>query len=85
MIQVEIVNGPIEFFPSDSDRQKDGAELVFNGRVRDMENGEKITRGASKLLAQIFQHEVEHLDGKLFIDRARNIEEILPKDQNEKT
>ncbi len=49
------------------------------------ENGEKITRGASKLLAQIFQHEVEHLDGKLFIDRARNIEEILPKDQNEKT
>jgi peptide deformylase len=49
------------------------------------ENGEKIIRGASKLLAQIFQHEVEHLDGKLFIDRARNIEEIPPEDQGEKT
>ena len=43
MIQVKIVNGPIEFFPSDNNRQKDGAELVFNGRVRDMELGEKIT------------------------------------------
>ena len=43
MIQVKIVNGPIEFFPSDNDRQKDGAELVFNGRVRDIEHGEKIT------------------------------------------
>jgi len=43
MIQVKIVNGPIEFFPSDNNRQKDGAELVFNGRVRDMERGEKIT------------------------------------------
>ena len=43
MIQVKIVNGPIEFFPSDNDRQKDGAELIFNGHVRDTEQGEKIT------------------------------------------
>ena len=43
------------------------------------ENGEKITRGASGLLAQIFQHEVEHLDGKLFIDKARNIEDVPPE------
>ena len=43
MIQIKIVNGPIEFFPSDNDRQKDGAELIFNGRVREMERGEKIT------------------------------------------
>jgi len=42
MIQVKIVNRPIQFFPSDNDRQKDGAELVFNGRVRKMEHGEKI-------------------------------------------
>src|SRR3989344_5423830 len=32
------------------------------------ENGKKFTRGASGLLAQIFQHETEHLNGILFID-----------------
>jgi peptide deformylase len=35
------------------------------------ENGEKIERGASGLLAQIFQHEIDHLNGILFIDTAR--------------
>lgn len=39
------------------------------------EKGEKITRGAGGLLAHIFQHEVDHLDGVLFIDNARNVEE----------
>ena len=29
------------------------------------EKGEKITRGASGLLAQIFQHEMDHLNGIL--------------------
>ena len=37
------------------------------------ENGVKITRGAGGLLAHIFQHETDHLDGVLFIDKARNI------------
>ncbi|HBB56516.1 TPA: peptide deformylase [Patescibacteria group bacterium] len=40
------------------------------------ENGKKITRGASGLAAQIFQHEVDHLEGKLFTDNAINLEEI---------
>jgi peptide deformylase len=41
----------------------DGNEFVMNGRG---------------LLAQIFQHEIDHLDGILFIDKARNIEDIPP-------
>jgi len=44
------------------------------------ENGEKFSRGTSGLLAQIVQHENDHLDGILFIDKAIDIEEILPKD-----
>jgi len=43
------------------------------------ENGKKFTRGASGLLAQIFQHETEHLNGILFIDHAKDIKEELPK------
>jgi len=42
------------------------------------ENGRKFTRGASGLLAQIFQHETDHLNGILFIDHAKDIREELP-------
>ncbi len=35
--------------------------------------GKEYERGASGLLAQIFQHEVDHLDGILFVDRAENV------------
>lgn len=38
------------------------------------ENGKKFTRGASGLLAQIIQHETDHLNGILFIDKAETIE-----------
>lgn len=37
------------------------------------ENGKEFERGASGLLAQIFQHEVDHLDGILFIDKAKKV------------
>lgn len=37
------------------------------------ENGEEYERGAGGLLAQIFQHECDHLDGILFIDRAEKV------------
>jgi len=37
------------------------------------ESGTKFTRGAGGLLAHIFQHETDHLDGILFIDSARNV------------
>lgn len=43
------------------------------------ESGIKFTMGASGLLAQIFQHEIDHLDGILFIDKAKNVEEIIPE------
>jgi len=45
------------------------------------ENGKKITRGASGLLAQIFQHEIDHLDGILFIDKAERIREAPPEQE----
>jgi peptide deformylase len=37
------------------------------------ENGTEYERGASGLLAQIFQHEVDHLDGILFVDHAKEL------------
>lgn len=37
------------------------------------EKGKKFTRGGSGLLAQIFQHETDHLNGILFIDHAKDI------------
>src|SRR3989344_7435130 len=43
------------------------------------ENGKKITRGASGLLAQIFQHETDHLNGILFIDHAKDIKAEIPQ------
>mgnify|MGYP001594308735 CR=1 FL=1 len=43
------------------------------------EKGKKFTRGASGLLAQIFQHETDHLNGILFIDHAKDVKEELPK------
>lgn len=42
----------------------EGNEFVMNGRG---------------LLAQIFQHEIDHLNGVLFIDKARNVEDIPPQ------
>ena len=40
---------------------------------------EKFVRGASGLLAQVFQHEIDHLNGILFIDKATEVEEAVPK------
>ncbi|MEI6396825.1 MAG: peptide deformylase [Candidatus Taylorbacteria bacterium] len=40
------------------------------------EEGEKIERGASGLLAQIFQHETDHLEGTLFTDHAKEVWEM---------
>jgi peptide deformylase len=44
------------------------------------ENAEKQTRGAGGLLSHIFQHECDHLQGELFIDKAKDIEYIEPED-----
>ncbi len=42
------------------------------------ENGEEFERGSSGLLAQIFQHEIDHLNGILFTDKAEDLEDIPP-------
>lgn len=42
------------------------------------ENGVKFEMSASGLIAQIFQHETDHLDGVLFIDKAKDVFEMLP-------
>lgn len=47
------------------------------------EKGEKIKRGGSGLLAQIFQHETDHLDGKLFIDKATEVVDLPPEKREE--
>ncbi len=45
--------------------------------------GKKIKRGASGLLAHIFQHETDHLNGVLFIDKAKDIREGPPEELND--
>lgn len=44
-------------------------------------DGKIFTYGGSGLLAQIFQHETDHLNGVLFIDTARHIEKITAEEQ----
>lgn len=39
-------------------------------------DGSSFERGASALLAQIFEHEIDHLNGTLFIDHAQNLIDI---------
>ncbi|MSO56151.1 MAG: peptide deformylase [Acidobacteria bacterium] len=40
-------------------------------------NGEERTVEGNDLLARAFQHEMDHLDGKLFLDRVRGIKRDL--------
>jgi len=44
------------------------------------EKGKPLTIEASGLLARVFQHEVDHLDGKLFTDFATNIRVVTPEE-----
>ena len=39
------------------------------------EHGRKFTMNGSGLLAHIFQHELDHLDGVLFTDKAKDLHE----------
>lgn len=42
-------------------------------------DGRPFSVDGSGLLAQIFQHEIDHLDGVLFIDKAEDIEDFPPQ------
>lgn len=44
------------------------------------ENGNKFSFGGTGLLAHIFQHEVDHLDGILFIDHGYDLEEYTEEE-----
>ncbi|MEX0933453.1 MAG: peptide deformylase [Candidatus Paceibacterota bacterium] len=44
------------------------------------EQGARVVYGASGIIAQAFQHEIDHLNGVLFIDKATNIRDIPPED-----
>lgn len=48
------------------------------------ENGVRFTRGASGFLAHVFQHEMDHLDGVLYVDKATEIyDEAQQKESHE--
>ncbi|MDE2041289.1 MAG: peptide deformylase [Patescibacteria group bacterium] len=47
------------------------------------EKGQRIERGASGLLAQIFQHEVDHLNGILFTDKAKEVWQMTTEEIEE--
>ncbi len=49
------------------------ASIVFYN-----ESGKKQNLSGKGLLAQIFQHEIDHLDGVLFIDTAKKIRDLPP-------
>lgn len=40
--------------------------------------GKPFTLGGSGILSQVFQHEIDHLNGTLFIDKATDLKEIPP-------
>lgn len=44
------------------------------------ETGRKFTRGASRFFARVMQHELDHLEGTLFIDKA---EKLIESAKNE--
>ncbi len=50
--------------------------LVLAGQDQ---NGKKVKIKAWGLLARVFQHEVDHLDGKLFIDRSKELRKYQKK------
>lgn len=43
------------------------------------EKGNKFAKVGTGLLAQVFQHETDHLDGILFIDHATGLQKIEPE------
>lgn len=60
-------------------------ERAKKARVRAQDKkGVTFELGGSGLLAQIFQHETDHLDGVLFIDKANNLRDIPPQNSESK-
>jgi peptide deformylase len=81
------INPEIKKLSKDKKKMEEGCLSVrpLYGKVRRStratvvaydEKGESISMGASGILAQIFQHEVDHLEGVLFIDKAEDVIEV---------
>lgn len=47
------------------------------------ENGKLFSYGASGLIAHIFQHEIDHLNGVLFVDHGYDLEEYTEAEMRE--
>ncbi len=47
------------------------------------EQGESQVRGAGGFLSFVIQHEMDHLDGVLFIDKAQELEKLTGRDRQE--
>jgi len=46
-------------------------------------NGEEYTVEAEGYMTSVFCHEIDHLDGVLYIDKATSIQDVVPKDDDE--
>ncbi|MEZ4672490.1 MAG: peptide deformylase [Anaerolineae bacterium] len=46
-------------------------------------HGKSFRLKASGWLARVFQHEIDHLDGRLYIDIAKDVWEARPEDEDE--
>lgn len=49
------------------------------------ENGKPVKIDAEGLLARVFQHEIDHLDGRLFIDIATDVREATKEESEEES
>ena len=47
-------------------------------------HNKKVTIKAEGFLARILQHEIDHLDGHLFIEKADNLQRIEPQTEGAK-
>jgi len=86
------INPEISNISRDKKKMEEGCLSVrwFYGKTRrasritikaSNEKGGISTKKATGFLAQIFQHEIDHLNGILFIDHAKNIKEIRPENE----
>jgi peptide deformylase len=46
-------------------------------------NGEKVRIEGEGLLAQCMQHEIDHLNGVLYVDKAKNVRPVTKEDEEE--
>ena len=54
-------------------------KIVVSGFDR---NGKAVRIKAWGLLARVFQHEIDHLNGKLFIDRTKNVHSVEKQEES---